>query len=309
MSKYPHRYKKAHLLYVPFTGLGKIDRGDKWLKDRIKIFKHFITNSLADQSSLQYTLWFSWRPEDKKNPIVQDFLIHMEAFDRLSIVFTYDGLCFWDDKYEDQEAGERLLNNLRRSLRYIKTHVDYADEVLMTIQPSDDMYLYSMVEDMAKVDFRKTTHQSPFPDYYKVAGYTKGYIANYQTMEIAEYNPDTIPPFFTIRFPVDVFLDWKEHFKYAHYKSHEYVKDLGFKELKGRGFVVGVHGQNIGTSWSIPYKGRILSKEEADKVWLLTGNHFTEPLKLRVAPRLLLRKVYNILPFKKFLKKVYNYVQ
>ena len=136
----------SHLLYIPFLGLGRISRGDKWLKNRIKIFKQFVVPSLTNQDNLHFTLWFSWRPEDKTNPIIEEFHKHLTTLDRMSIVFTYDGLCFYDDKYPDLEAKQRLYNNLRRTLPYLKTHTDHADEVRITLQPSDDMYLINVVE-------------------------------------------------------------------------------------------------------------------------------------------------------------------
>ena len=54
---------RMHILYVPFTGMGKIDRGDKWLMGRIEIFKKYVLNALCNQSNLSFTLWLSFRPE------------------------------------------------------------------------------------------------------------------------------------------------------------------------------------------------------------------------------------------------------
>src|SRR3990167_9326053 len=142
-----------HVLYCPFTGLGRIDRGNKWLSSRIEIFKRYVLNALCNQSNLQFTLWLSFRPEDEFNPIVKDFERHMNQIRAMSPVFTYDGLCFFDDKYTDEKAGEKLYNNLRRTLQKLKQHVDHADEVLMTIQPSDDMYLADAVKIIQETDF------------------------------------------------------------------------------------------------------------------------------------------------------------
>lgn len=287
----------AHLCYVPFTGLGRVDRGDEWLKRRIEIFKHYVLNALCNQTNLHFTLWMSWRPEDEKNPIVQQFYKHLNQVRSMSPVFTYDGLCFWDDKYTNwHEAGYRLLTHLKNTLPKLKQHVEHADEVLLTIQPSDDMYLAHSIQQIQDTDFGEN----------KAIGWTKGYIINYGTKEIAEYNPETIPPFFTIRFPTETFLDPRKHYDWTGpYRSHEYVKNLGFKELEGRGFVVGTHGSNISTTWNIPYKGKSLSKEEQEKVLLLTGTFFTEPIKHKQSGRLLLRKLLNYLPFSDTLRNIY----
>lgn len=279
---------------VPFTGLGKISRGDEWLKRRIEIFKHYVLNALCNQSNLHFTLWISWRPEDERNPIVKEFYHSLNQVRAMSPVFTYGGLCFWDDKYSDSEAKTRLQANLKATLPYLKQHVDHADEVLLTIQPSDDMYLSNAIQQIQDTDFGDN----------RVAGFTKGYIINYANKEIANYDPDTIPPFFTIRFNKETFLDSDKHMEWADYISHEYVKHLGFTELKGRGFVVGTHSGNISTTWDT-YRGRILSKEEQEKVLLETGTYFTKPIEHKQSGRLLLRKLYRYMPFKNLIKKLY----
>jgi hypothetical protein len=136
-----------------------------------------------------------------------------------------------------------------------------------------------------------------------VIGWKKGYIMEYSTKKMAEYNPDTIPPFFTIRFPKDVFLDPIKHFRWiGPYRSHEYVSELGFKELEGRGFVVGTHGENISTTFDIPYRGAIINNE---KVLLQIGAYWTSLISFPISRRVRLRRIYNYLPFKKLIKKVW----
>ena len=283
-----------HILYVPFLGMGKINRGDKWLKNRIEIFKKYVLNALCNQSNLSFTLWLSFRPEDEFNPIVKDFERSMNQIRAMSPVFTYNGLCFWDDKFSDEEAGEKLYNNLRRTLPYLKQHVDHADEVLMTIQPSDDMFLADAVDSIQKADFKDK----------KVVGWTKGFTIDYATKEIKNYDPTIIPPFFTIKFPKDIFLNPEKHMEWADYKSHEYVKDLGFEELQGRKFVVGCHGGNISTTFNT-FDGRTLTKEEQERVLLETGTYFTEPIIIKQSPRLLARKILRYLPFSDKIRNIY----
>jgi len=293
----------AHLFYIPMTGLGLHNgyRGDVWLKNRLEIFKKYVLNALCNQSNLSFTLVISWRPEDRNNPIVIDFERHMNQIRAMSPVFTYDGLIFWDDKFPDEEAGERLYNNLRRTLPKLKQHVDHADEVLLTCQPSDDMYLADAVKIIQETDFEGK----------KAIGWEKGYMINYATKEIANYDCDTLPPFSTIRFPKDIFLDPEKHMEWAPYKSHEFVKDLGFKALQGRKFVVGTHNGNISTVWNHPYKGRVLSKEEQEKVLLETGTFFTEPIiqSPMLSRRLLLRKLFNLIPGNGIIRNIYHVIQ
>ena len=261
----------SHIVMVPFTGLGRFGgfRGDKWLKNRIKIFKEYTLQSLMNQKSLNFVLWCSWRPEEKENPIVKEFYKNLLQLRGLTVIFTYHGLCFYDDKAEN--AGEKLLENLKQTLPELKQHA-IGDWIYLTINPSDDMYLFYIFDDLQRI-----------PPSECAILITTGYIMNYNTKEIAEYNPDTIPPFFTIMFPRDKFLDPQKHLDYiGPYESHEYIKDYFFFEtLKCRGFVVGTHGENISTTIDHPYVGRMLEDWEKDSIMILTGTLFSEPIPIK----------------------------
>lgn len=249
----PEKMKFNHFLYVPFTGLGLYNgfRGNHWLRNRIKVFKHFVIPSLLAQTDKDFTLWVSWRPQERMNNQVAELQDYLNELG-INNIFTYNGLCFWDDKYPDKEAWDRLVNSLHGSLNVLFSHLD-GNDILMTIQPSDDCYNKDMVREI-KSEFS----HSPL---LQAVGYKHGYMANYNTKEIAEYNPKTNPPFFTIRFKHEDFIHPLEHMKYTGpYKSHEYIGDfLRYKVLDKRGFIVGTHGENISTNYKHPYMGKIVS--------------------------------------------------
>lgn len=238
-----------HLLMVPFTGLGLYRgfRGNRWLKNRIKVFEQFVVPSLLAQTSQDFIVWVAWRNEEKSNKIVNDFKKRLEKTG-LKFVHTYSGCPFWDDKYPDEEARVRLIDALHGSMGELINVIGECDHVLMTITPSDDCYHSKMVEEVQSRLFQNAV---------QVVGYRNGYIMDYRTGEIREYNPKTNPPFFTIRFPRDVFIDPLKHMEYTGpYKSHEFVVDyLKHEYLDGRGFLVGIHGFNISTVFDHPYAG------------------------------------------------------
>ena len=223
----------------------------------------------------------------------------------------------WDDKYENETAAKRLMHSLEVSLPELAEIVGEAKYVLLTLQPSDDMYLCDTASRLKKT-FTELLEKDA--DTKKAAGYKKGYIINYNTKEIAEYNTDewkrdgtstyhtdTTPPFFTILFSKEEFLDPQKHYDHiGPYKSHEYVIDyLDYTELEGRGFVVGCHGENISTTFNHRYKGRELTKEETNKILLLTGILTAEPLKFKPSMRLKARKLVNIIPMRSLIKALY----
>jgi len=242
---------------MPLTGLGLYGghRGSRWLRNRIKVLKQFVVPSLQAQTNKNFTLWISVRQEDRHDKQVKALKEYFDSIREFETVFTYSGLCFWDDKLSDKVARDRLVTNLHGTIGELMNHIGGVSHVLMTIQPSDDCYKNGVVQGLQGV-FRE------MPELQAV-GFLKGYMMNYLTGELAEYNPVTIPPFFTIKFPKEVFIDPLKHLEYTGpYKSHEYIADkLKFGTIQERSFIVGCHGENVSTVFSHPYKGESVSRE------------------------------------------------
>ena len=249
------------LVYTPFSGLGLYNgfRGNAWLKNRIKIFKQFVIPSWKAQTSQDFVHWISWRPEEKTNPYVKELGEWLQK-ESIRYAFTFHGICFYDDKYDDAVAKQRLTSNLHYTIGDLYNIIGEAETVIMMIAPSDDLYEKNVVE---TIQWMFKTEE------WQAIGFTKGYICNYKTKEVAEYNPLTNPPFYSIKFSRDVFTNPLKHIAYTSLKkdvgkykvgtplpSHEYVGDcLRYYQIDERGFMVGVHGENISTNWLIPYKG------------------------------------------------------
>ena len=289
-----------HLLYCPLTGLGLRGgfRGNAWLKNRIRVFNEFVLPSLQNQTKQEFITWISCRPQERYNPIIQNFANNLSGIRGMTFVFTYEGLCFWDDKTPDKLEHARLLERLTRTLPELEPYIGKEEHVYMTIQPSDDMYLSTAIETIQSVPFEER----------RSIGWVEGYIMNYATKEVAEYNPTTLPPFSTIMFPRETFLNPFAHFNYTGpYVSHEYVKvHTKFLAIPGRGFVVGTHGENISTTFNHPYKGRILTPEERDDVLIKTGTFFSDPVVINKGLRLKARQVLNRIPFQSNLRELYH---
>ncbi len=238
------------LVYTPFTGLGLYGgfRGNRWLRNRITIFKNFVIPSLLNQTDRDFVHWISWRPEEKNNQYVKELAEYLNKIPNYRFVFTYEGICFWDDKYEDSIARDRLFNSLRLSLPMLFDYVPDCEEVIMLLQPSDDLYESRAIASIKQVLTSKEI---------QAVSYAKGYLCNYNTKEVLEYNPNTNPPFFAIRFPRDIFFDAGKHANYTGpYKSHEYIGEkLKVGYFQDRGFLVGTHGENVSTHFNHPFGG------------------------------------------------------
>ena len=274
---------------MPFTGLGLYGghRGNRWLRNRIKIFKQFVVPSLLAQTNQNFVIWISWRHEDRGDSRIQE--LHQYLLNRFPrVVFTYAGVCFWDDKFSDEDAYTRLVESVHGSMGELINEIGESKEVLMTIQPSDDCYDCRMVEETQEF-FRER------PSVH-VYGYARGYVMDYINQRLAEWNPNTTPPFYTIRFPRETFVDPLKHLQYTGpYKSHEYVKDYlpaVYREV--RGFLVGTHGENISTIFNHPFTGHEYLGDNIGRILRDFGLGSVAPLKVNMGFR---RAIMRRLPY------------
>lgn len=268
--------KSTFLVCVPFTGLGLYGgfRGNRWLKNRIAIFKQFVVPSLMAQTDTDFILWVCWRNEEKNNPHVQELLKWLSARVNFEIVFTYSGIPFWDDKYEPEVARERLFQTLKGAMPELIDALGECDEVHWLLQPSDDVYHIKTVQSV------KAAFQNP---EIQAVGYKRGYLMNYNTLEVKEYNPKTNPPFFAIKFPRATFIDAGKHMNYTGpYISHEYVPDkLKMGHFEDRGFIVGTHGENISTHFNNPFGTEWIFDIKLEEFGLAGVQPITLPLSTR----------------------------
>lgn len=279
--------KTKLLVYVPFTGLGMYGgfRGNRWLKNRINIFKQFVVPSLLNQTDQDFVLWISWRPEERTNKYVKE-LKEWLLETTLTTVFTYEGIMFWDDKFEDSVAREKLANSISKTVPELFDVTADCEEIHWLLQPSDDCYDRMTVESV-KLAFKDS--------HMEAVAYNKGYLCNYNTKEVLEYNPKTSPPFHAIKFTRGVFFDPAKHMKYISLKedvgeykkgtpcpSHEYLpKCLVTANFDGRGFLVGTHGENISTHFNHPYGGESVSLEILKNYGIYDVPRLALPLSVR----------------------------
>lgn len=300
--------KGKMLVYTPFTGLGMYGgfRGNRWLRNRISIFKQFVIPSLLNQSDRDFVHWISWREEERNNQQVEELAEYLSEIPNYKFVFTFSGVCFWDDKYEDTEARQRLFNALRYALPNLFDWVPDCDDVYWLLQPSDDLYDKMTVESV-KLAFAEKEMQA--------VSYTQGYLCNYNTKEVREYNPKTNPPFFAIKFPREIFFDPGKHINYiGPYKSHEYIGEkLKMGYFEGRGFMVGTHGENISTHFNNPYGGAEVPADVFDRFGISLVPPITLPISYRKwlmqkLPYRWQRKLRYVFG-EKFYNVIYNYLR
>lgn len=236
---------KTHIIYIPFTGVGKNPyKGDEWLKDRIEIFKNYTLKSLLNQTNKDFILLLSFRPEERRNPLVVQLF---QDIPDLPIIFSFHGLIYYDDRNE--ENNKTLLTRIKETFDGMKP-VDY---IYLTRIDSDDMFHKDVVQLI----------QDQEPNV-KALTLQNGYVYNKDTSEVAQWNPITNPPFHTVIFPRDVFFDPQKHINwYEGFKSHEDIARLPHKVLwrgdnrTDRLYMVFTHDpkMHISTTFNHPFKG------------------------------------------------------
>jgi len=243
-----------HLIMVPFTGLGEFGgyRGDSWFQHRIILFKQFTLNGLLHQTDKNFTLWCAFREEERVNPICQELYTHLKKVCSFPVVFTYGGIPFWDDKFKE----DNLLERLKIILPQLKETIGDKKWVYETSQPSDDTFHIDTVKEINKQE----------PALKRSFLHRNGYVYDVNNKRLAEWRPATNPPFYTIVYPSDIFLDADKRFEYCKaYRSHESA-ETAFESVKLADgmYCVGVHKGNISTSWWHPFRCKEI--KEAKKI-------------------------------------------
>ena len=291
-----------HFCMIPFTGLGLHGgyRGDSWFKYRIGLFKKYTLQSLLNQTNRNFITWIAVRPEERFNPICQEFHKFMMKLKDFPCVFTYGGIPIWDDKYKNDNLLERLEKTLPELKRFLK------DEqwVYETCQPSDDVF---HINEMKEI-------QEKEPKENRTLIHDKGYVFNEETQRLAEWNPLINPPFHTVMFPADVFFDPKKHFDYMKNSiNHEdIIRKFDCVKLPDKRYCVVVHGKNISTNWWHPFRGKVFNWEEGKEILKDFGMCITPPTNLQGGFKECIIKIrYRIFKFLIFIRfyKVAKYVK
>lgn len=250
---------------TPFTGLG-LNRNrfdDKWLTYRIKIFKNYTLKSLLNQTNKNFVHWISFRQVDKDRPLIKELYDHLKSLN-YKFVFTFHGIGFWDDKYENDNLLERLTKTLP-ALREICEGKEYVWE---TILGSDDTAHKDAIKGIQDKEFAMGEG--------KALIHGNGYLFNANTQRLAEWNPETNPPFYTIMYPMETFLDPQKHFDYMKgFKTHEDIPRLfNCEKLPDGRYCYLVHKNNISTNWNHPFRGKIYKDEDVKEILKGFGINF-----------------------------------
>lgn len=276
------------------TGLASLD--PNWFPERIQIYKDYTLKSLLNQTNRDFTLWMAFRPEDKFNQYVLGLGKYLSEL-KVKYFFTFDGLPYWDDKFNNdawsrfknsariarecwrKRTGKHLLKaittlfedrngTLEQRLKSMLplTGLPYSSRpVFLTRIDSDDMIREDYIEQSRIANIANNGEMTT-----RVVVCGDGYIYNTKTQELCEYYPETNPPFHTIVFPSEVFFDAKRHLKaYGSFRSHEDIpKVFPNEELEDGLYCVNIHQpkNHISTVWDHPFRGKEIKGDDKQTI-------------------------------------------
>jgi len=236
------------IVSIPFTGLGLHNgyRGDEWFKRRIELYNKYTLQSLKNQTEQDFIIWLQFRPEEKNNPLIKEIDTSHKT------IMTFGGICIWDDRKENEEQG--LLNRLKLTLPELKEVVGDEDVKLINLG-SDDMYSKEVVA---------SVKDEPF-ELRKALTHRNGFVYSDTTDQLAEWNPTTNPPFYTLMYENKDFLNPDWHYRFLEgFRSHEdIVKVFNEKRMPDRRYCVVTHNANISTTYKHPFTGAEIYDEDS----------------------------------------------
>jgi len=236
---------KVHFINTVMTGRGIPGYGgDKWYKYRVDIFKKYCIKSLQNQSNKKFIHWICFRPEEKNNPTTRELAKYLDGI-KYKYVFTFYGQPFPDDK---RTTNLGLEDRVRKSLESLKKYTEGKKYVYFTVLDSDDMFHRDLVKLVQKEEYELRKALTP----------VRGLILNNETGQLANWEHPSCPPFYTILFPVEIFMDAKKHLEYYYpFRSHEDIlKIFKCKRMKDFLYCATCHKGNISTAWENSVRGQ-----------------------------------------------------
>lgn len=203
------------LIHIIYSDCGRnIFKTDEWWNYRFKIFQKFTLQSLLNQEQQDFYFFLVL-----KKPFPERF------YPKADQILKSSGLRYiiaYSDKKGD--VKKKVDANFPNSKYIYATRID-----------TDDMFHKSVTKEIQEQEFKSQT----------ALLYLKGYIYDCVNQKMRHYK-EKAPPFSTIMYPREIFLDEEEKRKYERYfRGHDTIPSyLNCEVLSENKFIVLVHKKN-----------------------------------------------------------------
>ncbi len=240
-----------HIINTTMTGRGTPrlqEETDEWIIKRIDLFKRYTLASLRNQTNKNFLHWICFRNRHPAWDALEEYLKSIDY----NFVFTFDGQCHWDDRASNDTLEQKNIS----SLKVLEPYIQNKKWVYYTLLDSDDMLMKDAVNLI----------QQQEPGEGKSLIFQKGYAINYFTKELADWFCVS-PPFYTIIYPTEVFLDAKKKMEYeVGLHSHEDAIDtFNAVIMPENKYSYLIHDINKSTDWNHSFRGKIYTDRDFRK--------------------------------------------
>ena len=201
--------RTLHIIGNEFTR--HIAHPDEWWDHRLKIYEHYCLASIKKQTNKNFilTMTTDWVP-DKYREVIKQIL------ERSGLKYYIRNIS--DISFED----------------FMKPFFGKYDIVYHTRIDSDDLFHKDAVEEIQSYEFENR----------RALIFQKGYCYDCKNNRLQHYYMPS-PPFSTIMYPMDIYIDEKKQDKYKDFLSHDsLIYAMKAVELSENKFIVNVHGTN-----------------------------------------------------------------
>lgn len=201
--------KTLHIIANEFTR--HIPHPDDWWDRRLDIYEHYCLASIKNQTNKNFILLMTlnWVPDKYQL--------------RIRKILENSGLNFIIRNYATTTISEALSNVSNKYDFVYHTRVD-----------SDDMFHKDAISEIQSYEF----------SHRQALIFQKGYCYDCRVNRLQHYFMPS-PPFSTIMYPMNVYLDEKKQEEYKSFKSHDALLGaMPHTKLSENKFIVNVHGTN-----------------------------------------------------------------
>lgn len=203
--------KTLHIIGNEFTRDFYREDPVAWWTHRLDIYEHFCLASLKNQTNKNFLLTM----------MLKGYSVNFK--DRIIGMLENSGL-----KYAIRVIGETTHEEMMRPFSR-----EY-DTVYHTRIDTDDMFHKDAVDEIQSYEY----------DYRRALVFQKGYCYDVKNNRLQHYFMPG-PPFSTIMFPMDVYVNEEKQAEYKGFKSHDaLINTMPYLKLSENKFVVNVHGTN-----------------------------------------------------------------
>jgi len=227
-----------NIVYSDFSR--RLNKPSDWWEYRLDIFKNYTLNSLANQTNKNFWFMLNLRDKFPKELMskLDTILCNFSNSSGIPHFYTYP------DDIDDLPKRARM-------------HLPESEYIFLTRIDSDDLYHQDAIAEIQTHEYR---HRGALV-------FQKGYCYDVENKRLQHYQMPS-PPFCTILFPREVFIDVNKAREYMNIQGHDQVfGQMNSIALSENKFIVLIHGKNNRSQYFKNQFGRIeISELEHSKI-------------------------------------------